>query len=165
MGSCVAPGRDGRIRIARRAHTTDDQRGVYPDGYERRNMDVRDAVEEDAETLASLGEGPRDVFRNLIHDRTVRIATEDGDPVGFVSFDARPGTVYVTQIGGEPAACERLLEEPIRFASGEAMSVELLLPDGEEAIRDAAARSGFEEIGSGPQFDGVPTVRYRRDPN
>jgi hypothetical protein len=73
--------------------------------------------------------------------------------------------VYVTQIGGDPAACERLLEEPIRFANGEAMSVELLLPEREEAIQDAAARSGFEEVGSGPRFDGVPTVRYRRDPD
>lgn len=128
-------------------------------------MDVRDAVEEDAETLASLGKGPRDVFRNLIHDRTVRIATDGGEPVAFVSFDARPGTVYVTQIGGEPAACERLLEEPIRFANGEAMSVELLLPEEEQAIQNAATRSGFETVGSGPRFGGVPTVRYRRDPD
>jgi hypothetical protein len=128
-------------------------------------MDVRDAVEDDAETLASLGKGPRDVFRNLIHDRTVRIATDGGDPVAFVSFDARPGTVYVTQIGGDPVACERLLEEPIRFANGEAMSVELLLPEKEEAIQDAAARSGFEKVGGGPQFSGVPTVRYRRGPD
>jgi hypothetical protein len=142
-----------------------DQREVYPDGYERRNMDVRDAVEEDAETLARLGEGPQDVFRNLIHDRTVRIATDDGDPVAFVSFDARPGTVYVTQIGGDPDACERLLQEPIRFANGEAMSVELLLPDAEKAIQNAAARSGFEEVGSGPRFGDVPTVRYRRGPD
>jgi hypothetical protein len=127
-------------------------------------MDVRDAVEEDAETLASLGKGPRDVFRNLIHDRTVRIATNGDEPVAFVSFDARPGTVYVTQIGGDPAACERLLEEPIRFANGEAMSVELLLAEEEQAIQDAATRSGFEEVGPGPRFSGVPTMRYRRDP-
>lgn len=127
-------------------------------------MDVRDAVEEDAETLASLGEGPRDVFRNLIHDRTVRIATNGDEPVAFVSFDARPGTVYVTQIGGDPAACERLLEEPIRFASGEAMAVEVLLSEKEESIQDAAVRSGFKRVGYGPQFDGIPTVRYRRDP-
>ena len=124
-------------------------------------MDVRDAVEGDAEALADLADGPRDVARNLIHDRTVRIATEDGDAVGFLSFDARPGTVYVTQIGGEPEACKRLLEEPIRFANREGMSVELLVPDGNEALREAVADAGFEESGSGPQFDGVPTVRYR----
>jgi hypothetical protein len=127
-------------------------------------MEVRDAVEEDAEALADLADGPRDVLRNLIHDRTVRIATEEGDAVAFVSFDARPGTVYVTQIGGDPEACERLLEEPVRFATREGMSVELLLGDGEEAIREAVSRAGFEEIGSGPRFEGVPTVRYRREP-
>jgi hypothetical protein len=128
-------------------------------------MEVRDAVEEDAESLADLGDGPRDVFRNLIHDRTVRIATEDDDAVAFLSFDARPGTVYVTQIGGDPAACERLLKEPVRFADGEGMNVELLLPEEEGAIRDAVSRAGFEEVGSGPHFEGVPTARYRREPD
>ena len=127
-------------------------------------MEIRDAVEDDAQVLADLAEGPRDVLRNLIHDRTVRIATEDGDPIAFISFDAQPGTVYVTQIGGEPEACKRLLEEPIQFANGEGMSVELLLPDGKEEIRDAVASAGFEEAGSGPQFEGVPTVRYRHEP-
>jgi len=127
-------------------------------------MDVRDAVEDDAAALADLSGGPRDVLRNLIHDRTVRIAIEDGDPVAFVSFDARPGTVYVTQIGGDPGACERLLEEPIRFAESEGMGVELILPEGEEALREAVTGAGFEESGSGPRFDGVPTVRYRREP-
>jgi len=127
-------------------------------------MEVRDAVEGDAEALADMADGPRDVLRNLIHDRTVRIAIEDDDPVAFVSFDARPGTVYVTQIGGEPVACGRLLEEPVRFARREGMDVELLVADGEEAIREAVTGSGFEEVGPGPRFEGVPTVRYRRDP-
>ncbi|MFB6296193.1 MAG: hypothetical protein ABEH66_05040 [Halobacteriales archaeon] len=127
-------------------------------------MEVRDAVEEDADALAELASGPRDVIRNLIHDRTVRIASEDGDTVAFVSFDARPGTVYVTQIGGEPGACKRLLEEPIRFAKGEEMEVELLVTEDETAIREAVADSGFEEAGPGPEFEGVPTVRYRLDP-
>ena len=127
-------------------------------------MDVRDAVEEDAETLADLADGPRDVLRNLIHDRTVRIAVEGGEAVAFLSFDARPGTVYVTQIGGDPGACERLLEEPVRFAEREGMSVALLVADDEAAIREAVAGAGFEEVGSGPRFEGVPTVRYRREP-
>jgi hypothetical protein len=128
-------------------------------------MEVRDAVEEDAEALADLADGPRDVARNLVHDRTVRIAMEGGEAIAFISFDARPGTVYVTQIGGAPEGCERLLDEPIRFADAEGMSVELLLPDDEEALRDPLARSGFEEVGTGPRFEGVSTVRYRRDPD
>jgi len=128
-------------------------------------MEVRDAVEEDADALAELASGPRDVIRNLIHDRTVRIASDDGDTVAFVSFDARPGTVYVTQIGGEPTACKRLLEEPIRFAKGEGMDVELLVTEDETGVREAVAESGFVEAGSGPDFEGVPTVKYRHDPN
>jgi hypothetical protein len=128
-------------------------------------MEVRDAVEEDAAVLADLADGSRDVLRSLIHDRTVRIAIENGEAVGFVSFDARPGTVYVTRISGDPEACERLLDEPVRFANAEGMGVELLLQDGEEAIRDAVARAGFEEVGAGPRFEGVSTVRYRREPD
>jgi hypothetical protein len=127
-------------------------------------MEVRDAVEEDADALAELASGPRDVIRNLIHDRTVRIASEGGHTVAFVSFDARPGTVYVTQIGGEPAACKRLLEEPIRFAKREGMDVELLVTEDETAIREAVADSGFEESGGGPEFEGDSTVKYRHDP-
>ena len=128
-------------------------------------MEVRDAVEGDAETLAELVDGPRDVLRNVIHDRTVRIAIEDDEAVAFVSFDARPGTVYVTQIGGDPAACERLLEEPIRFAKREGMVVELLVTESEDSIRGAVVRSGFEEIGPGPGFGGEPTVKYRHEPS
>ena len=36
------------------------------------HMDVRDAVEADADRLAALTGSPRDVMRNLVHDRTVR---------------------------------------------------------------------------------------------
>lgn len=127
-------------------------------------MEVRDAVEEDADALAELVDGPQDVLRNLIHDRTVRVAEDDEEVLAFVSFDARPGTVYVTQLGGEPSACERLLDEPVRFADSEEMTVEVLVTETEDAVRDAVDSAGFQEIGNGPSFDGVSTVRYRRDP-
>jgi hypothetical protein len=144
-------------------------------------MRVRDAVEADAEALAAVGDAPRDVMRNLVHDRTVRVAVRTGgDPgphadasaepggdeevLGFVSFDARSGTVHVTQLGGSVQACERLLGEPIRFAAGEGMDVELLLGVGEEDIRAAAERVGFDAVGDGPRFDGQATVRYRFEP-
>ena len=44
-------------------------------------MDVRDAVEADAERLAELTGSPRDVMRNLVHDRTVRVVERDRDRV------------------------------------------------------------------------------------
>ena len=124
-------------------------------------MRVRDAVESDAEALARLADGPLDVVRNLVHDRTVRVAEDDGDVLAFVSFDARPGTVYVTQLGGDAAAVERLLEEPVRFAETEGMAVELLVAEDDEAIRGAAVDVGFDRDGEGPRFDDVRTVRYR----
>ena len=66
-------------------------------------MRVRDAVEADAEDMAAIADSPSDVMRNLVHDRTVRVAEseeretdqnadaddEDAGLLGFVSFDAR----------------------------------------------------------------------------
>lgn len=127
-------------------------------------MDIRDAVEDDAERLAALANGPPDVMRNLVHDRTVRVAEEDDDTVGFVSFDAERGTVHVTQLAGTSEACEQLLTDPIEFARREHMSVELLIPEDETQVRSAVEAVGFSSAGSGPRFDGQPTTRYRLEP-
>ena len=124
-------------------------------------MDVRDAVEADAGRLASLTDTPRDVMQNLIHDRTVRVAEQDDELRGFVSYDAREGTVHVTQMDGDPATFQRLLEEPIRFARMEGMAVELLAPADEPELQNAAIAAGFDEIGSGPRFEGQPTTKLR----
>lgn len=145
-------------------------------------MNVRDALEADADALAAIAESPTDVMRNLVHDRTVRVA-EDGardhtadvssskydgsdpdDLLGFVSFDAEGETVHVTQIGGTDDACKRLLAEPIRFAACESMAVEVLVPRDDEPIEHAVDHLGFTESGPGPRFDGAQTVRFRLEP-
>ncbi len=123
-------------------------------------MEIRDAVEADAERLAALTGAPTDVMRNLVHDRTVRVAEEDGVEA-FVSYDATDRTVHVTQLEGDPSLCERLLEEPTRFAGREGMNVELLLTEDDDATRDVVEDNGFDEYGPGPQFDGTRTTRYR----
>jgi len=142
-------------------------------------MEVRDAVEADADALSAIADVPADVVRNLIHDRTVRVAEreptaagpnadtaeeENREVAGFVSFDVRDGTVHVTQLAGTTAACERLLGEPVRFATAEGMTVELLAIEGDDAVQEAAETAGFGRDGPGPQFDGNSTVRYRFDP-
>jgi hypothetical protein len=127
-------------------------------------MQVRDALEADAGRLASLTDAPRDVMRNLVHDRTVRVAEADGDIRGFVSFDARERTVHVTQLRGDPETYDRLLEEPVSFARREGMAVELLVPAGEGDLPGAAADAGFEDVGDGPRFAGEPTEKYRLEP-
>ena len=141
---------------------------------------MRDAVEADADALSAIADVPADVIRNLIHDRTVRVAVreptaagpnadaDDGDARdvdGFVSFDVREGTVHVTQLAGTETACERLLGEPVRFATNEGMTVELLAISGDDGVQAAAEATGFERDGHGPTFDGKPTVRYRLDPS
>ncbi|MFB6255788.1 MAG: hypothetical protein ABEH58_03515 [Haloplanus sp.] len=142
-------------------------------------MEVRDAFEADADALSAIADVPADVIRNLIHDRTVRVAqreattagpnadadaTADRDVTGFVSFDVRDGTVHVTQLAGTGTACERLLAEPVRFATAEGMTVELLAIEDDRTIREAAEAAGFGRVGNGPAFDGKSTVKYRLDP-
>lgn len=122
---------------------------------------MRDAVEADAGRLAALGDAPAETMRNLVHDRTVRVAAEDDDLVGFVSFDARRDAVHVTQFDGQPEAVERLLDEPARFARSEGMAAELLVEASREELRRAATDAGFQEVGPGPRFDGAPTVKFR----
>ena len=124
-------------------------------------MEIRDAVEADAERLASMTGAPTDVMVNLIHDRTVRVA-DDGGIEGFVSYDATDRTVHVTQLVGDSGLCERLLDEPTRFAAREGMNVELLLAEDDDT-REVIEDSEFDEYGPGPQFDGTRTIRYRWD--
>ena len=145
-------------------------------------MDVRDAVERDATAMAALTDAPEPVLRNVIHERSVRVAVEespgggeddgssasgdgedDEEPeiLGFVSFDAREDAVFVTQFGGDREACERLLAEPMRFARAEGLPVEVTLRDGDDEMRAAAEAVGFEHAGAGPRFRGEPTRRYR----
>lgn len=136
-------------------------------------MRVRDAVEEDGDILGGLADAPAEVMRNVVHDRTVRVAERETEPdegddgaseiVGFVGFDAMPGTVRVTYLRGSRTARERLLEEPVRFARKEGMAVEVLVPEDEETTRDVVETAGFRRVGTGPQFDGSRTVEYRLD--
>ncbi|QZA89472.1 hypothetical protein K0C01_04870 [Salinarchaeum sp. IM2453] len=141
-------------------------------------MNIRDAVEADAEAMVDIADAPADVMRNLIHDRTVRVAEpeegiNDMDPhadtearstdlLGFVSFDARDQTVYITQLDGTKEACKQLLGEPIRFAEQEDMDIELLVPLPREDIAEAAEEVGFRRSGRGPDFEGTPTIKYRK---
>jgi len=141
-------------------------------------MHIRDAVEDDAEAIAALADAPADVVRNLVHDRSVRVAerhqgnrdpnvdtdANETDLLGFVSFDAHDQTVHVTQFGGTAAACEQLLAEPVRFATQENMDIEVLVETDAIEKVDAVEAAGFEAAGTGPMFRGSRTVRYRQQP-
>ena len=127
-------------------------------------MEVREAVEADAERLATLADAPTDTMRNLVHDRTVRVAENAGEIVGFVSFDAKRDAVHVTQFDGTSEAAARLLDEPARFARSEGMAAELLVEESRAELQRAATAAGFERAGPGPRFEGAPTIRYRLDP-
>ena len=127
-------------------------------------MEVREAIEADAGRLATLADAPTDTMRNLVHDRTVRVAENAGEIVGFVSFDAKRDAVHVTQFEGTSEAAARLLDEPARFARSEGMAAELLVEQSRAELQRAATAAGFEHAGPGPRFEGAPTIRYRLDP-
>jgi hypothetical protein len=137
-------------------------------------MDVRDAVETDADRLAGLADAPTAAMRRLIRDRTVRVATDDvgadpnadapstTEPIhGFVGFDVREGVVHITRLDGTNAAVERLLEEPLGFAATERLPAEILLVESEADIAAIVEGVGFDRLGYGPRFDGERTVLYR----
>ena len=150
-------------------------------------MRLRDAVEDDREALGELADAPAEVMANVVHDRTVRVAereADDGeqsdesgetgetdktddesDVVGFVGFDAMPGTVRVTYLRGTRAARERLLEEPVRFARKEGMSVEALVPESEKETKEVVEAAGFRQTGTGPRFEGSRTLEYQFEPS
>jgi hypothetical protein len=135
---------------------------------------VRDAVEDDDEALGEFADAPAEVMRNVIHDRTVRVAETDGPDgeskadssstvEGFVGFDADPEAVRVTYLRGSKAARERLLDEPVRFARKEGMAVEVLVPEREAETKTVVQNAGFERVGTGPRFENSRTVEYRLD--
>ena len=144
------------------------------------DVEVRDAAEDDAETLGAIADFPADAVRNVIHDRTVRVAVDrPGDPgpnadtpadddaesvLGFVAFDVRDSTVHVTQLAGDTDAAEQLLAEPIRFAVREGFDVAFVVPDSDTDAAAAAEAAGFTAVGPGPRFDGESTTRYRFRP-
>jgi len=127
-------------------------------------MRIRDALESDAEALATVTDRPREVVRDMVHDRSVRVAVEDDgkEVLGFVAFDVRDDTVHVTDFDGSGSTIERLLEAPRRFARRERMGVEIVVPNDEE-IGETIETSGFTAAGRGPRFEGRRTTRYRID--
>jgi len=149
-------------------------------------MRIRDAVESDAETLATAIDRPQGAVIGMIHDRSVRVAVSDdgrdggsgdGDDResrsdtetvnGFIAFDVHNGAVHVTDFDGQVTDFEgdnglvqRLFEEPRRFASREGLAVEVVVPD-DEGSSAVIEEIGFRSVGPGPRFEGRATTRYR----
>lgn len=111
-------------------------------------MEIRDAVEADAAQLADLADTPQDVLKNMVHDRSVRVAVTNDTVIAFISFDATPTKVYITQLAGTKAGCRQLLDEPIRFGTNENMQIEILVPTTDTPMKQAVRDAGFAKIDS-----------------
>lgn len=96
--------------------------------------------------------------------------TGDGDGAdlaevtGCLAYDATTDAVHVTTLAGDREAFESLLAEPLRFADGEELPVEVVVPVSERATQSHLADLDFREAGDGPRFDGEATIRLRRSP-
>lgn len=131
-----------------------------------RERTVRLAVEAADGEGDGVGEGDGDGEENDGND------TRDGDSAvpaaervrGLVAFDAGAGAVHVTRLEGAAAVLPRLLDEPVRFAAGEGLTVEVVVPETGEAAQTAVERYGFTDAGPGPRFEGAATRRYRYAP-
>ena len=154
-------------------------------------MRIRDAIESDAKALAEISDRPEAVMRELVHERSVRVAVsesknastpdstpdstatdDDGSTSGtehaveaFVSYDVQSGSVHVTEFGGSDGVVRQLFESPYRFAVREGMDLELLVSDDDTARKETVESLGFSPVGSGPRFDGRSTTRFRLEPD
>ena len=142
-------------------------------------MRIRDAIESDAEELAEISGRPESVMRELVHERSVRVAVSEskdtptpdstggseGSVEAFVSYDVQSGSVHVTEFGGSEGVVRRLFEAPYRFALREGMDLEVLVPDDDDTRRETVVSLGFSPTGSGPRFDGQSTTRFRLEPD
>ena len=158
-------------------------------------MRVRDAVEADAGALASMTGRSSGVVRDMIHDRSVRVATTGGespdDEADGLSGDDGEGESTDRDDGMDTPADEvaGFVAFDVRAGVVHVTNVEGA-PDAvarlfEEPVRfatregmtveavlpsdgtatTAAESLGFEGVGSGPRIDGASTTRYRLDPD
>ena len=158
-------------------------------------MRVRDAVEADAGALASMTGRPSGVVRDMIHDRSVRVATTggespddeadglSGDDGEGESTDRDDGTdTPADEVAGFVAFDVRAGVVHVTNVEGDPDAVGRLFEEPVgfasregmtvEAVlptdgtaADAAESIGFESVGSGPRIDGASTTRYRFDPD
>jgi len=123
-------------------------------------MEVREATPGDAPAMEALVAGDLDADR-LVRDRRVIVAESGEELAGFCSYDTWNGTVHVSTLVGDRDVVDALLTEPRRFADREGLPIEVVVPDGDETLREAVEAAGFQSAGEGPTFEGEPTRRYR----
>ncbi len=135
-------------------------------------IDYRDAREEDAEEVAEIAncyvlsqDLSVDSMRNLVQDRTMKIA-EDGDEiVGYVSYRVVEDTVVVQHICVVPEyrdteVPESLVSFPVDFAEEEGLRTRVAVEEG-SWFGGFLPEEGFEEKGKA-RFAGDTLRMYER---
>ena len=106
-------------------------------------MEVREATPGDAPAMEALVAGDLDADR-LVRDRRVIVAESGEELSGFCSYDTWNGTVHVSTLVGDRDVVDALLTEPRRFADREGLPIEVVVPDGDETLREAVEAAGFQ---------------------
>lgn len=123
-------------------------------------MEVREATPDDAPAIESLARSDIDADR-LVVDRRVIVAEENGELLGFLSYETWGGAVHVSTLVGDPAIVDALLEEPRRFGDREGLPVEIVIPESDSTLLEALEEAGFTPVGGGPAFHGEESRRFR----
>ena len=130
----------------------------------------RDAREDDAAGIAEIANSyvmsenlSVSSMRDLVQDRTIKVAEEDEETIGYVSYRAVEDTVVVQHICVVPEyrdteVPERLVSFPVEFAEEEGMSTRAAV-DEDSWFTDFLPEEGFVEKGEA-RFAGETLVMY-----
>jgi N-acetylglutamate synthase-like GNAT family acetyltransferase len=133
-------------------------------------MKYRDAREDDADEIAEIANCyvlPQnlsvDSMRDLVQDRTMKIAEDDDEIIGYVSYRVVDDTVVVQHVCVVPEyrdtdVPEELVSFPVEFAKEEGLRTRVAV--GEESwFRSFLPEEGFKEKGEA-RFAGDTLVMY-----
>ncbi|MDY7082853.1 MAG: GNAT family N-acetyltransferase [Halobacteria archaeon] len=138
-------------------------------------MNYRDAMEDDAARIVEIANEyvldenlSVESMNDLIQDRTVKVAEEEGDDAneirGYISYQATRGKVMVQHLGVVPdyrdEVTAQLLENATRYADDHDMATRIAVEENSWCI-PILERHGFEHVGN-ESFKDEELVVYER---
>ncbi len=121
-------------------------------------MNYREAREEDAARLVEMANQElmqqnlsEAAMQNLVQDRSITVAEDDEDVVGYVSYRVVDGAVVIQHVCVEEGYREgeapaELLDRPVEFAEAEGMRTRIAV-ERESWLVDGDYLHGFEHVG------------------
>lgn len=137
---------------------------IQCDAGQTLSMNVRPGTEADLDHIATLTGTAIETARSFLRNRTVRVVESEDRPIGILSYQDDGTVIHITRLVGEADGFEALLTEPIDIAQTEGRTIETIVRDSRDVVRETLETAGFESEGPGPFFEGEPTTWYRYQP-